>query len=387
LTCSDSAKFICNICGAQCPRSPGPLTRDAASCSHCGSSVRVRALVALLAREVFGIELTLPEFPVMKGIRGIGMSDSTELASRLAEKFDYTNTFYHQAPFFDVTGPQPQDEGRYDFILSSEVMEHIPPPVERGFEALCRLLQPNGLLLITTPYTIGGKTIEHFPDLHEYALASPGGHAVLVNRRKDGTLETFDNLVFHGGPGSTLEMRVFAEQSLRELFAQAGFREIHIATENSLDAGIQHGEPWSLPIAARKEKFAAPPVELAREYLEACRRADRKERDLAKLQGEYEDFLRFHDVTHEESKRELARRAEWAQTMENNFEERTRWALSLEFESKQAHAALEKARESERAAWDAAKALEQELVEARSARVRLERRIWTRLGRKLGAVD
>ena len=284
--------------------------------------------MALLSREVFGIELALPEFPVMKSVQGIGMSDSPELAARLAEKFDYTNTFYHQAPFFDVTKPNPGDEGRYDFILSSEVMEHIPPPVERGFEMLCRLLQPDGLLLLTTPYTIDGKTKEHFPDLHEYALASPGGHTVLVNRRKDGTIETFDNLMFHGGPGSTLEMRVFAEESLREVLAGAGFREIHIASENSPAFGVDHVETWSLPIAARKGKFVAPAAELLREYRDVCRRANRVERDLAILQAEYDRFIGFHDAAHEEMKRDLAARTKWAETMEKNLEERTRWALS-----------------------------------------------------------
>jgi len=160
--------------------------------------------------------MALSEFPTLKGIRGIGMSDSPQLASRLAEKFDYTNTFYHQAPFFDVTQPDDRDAGRFDFILSSEVMEHVPPPVERSFAALARLLKPDGLLLMTTPYSIGGKTAEHFPELHQYALASPGGRTVLVNRRRDGCLEIFENLVFHGGHGSTLEVRVFSEQSLIE---------------------------------------------------------------------------------------------------------------------------------------------------------------------------
>ncbi len=385
MTCSDSGKFICNVCGSECPR-PGVLEREGASCSHCGSSMRVRALVALLAREVFGIELTLPEFPVMKGIRGIGMSDSPALASRLAEKFDYTNSFYHQAPFFDVTKPEAGDEGRYDFILSSEVMEHIPPPAERGFESLCRLLQPDGLLLLTTPYTIDGKTKEHFPDLHEYALAAPGRHTVLVNRRKDGTIETFDNLMFHGGPGSTLEMRVFSEESLRELLAQAGFGEIHIATEDSPGSGIVHGETWSLPIVARRGKFVAPPAELAREYRDVCRRANLLERSLTELQREYDRYVCFHNQSHDELRKDLAARTEWAQTMEKNLEERTRWALSLEAESKAAFGAHEQASQSEKEAWDAAKALENELVEARSARVRLERRIWTRMGRRLGAV-
>jgi SAM-dependent methyltransferase len=348
--------------------------------------MRVRALVALLSREIFGIELALPEFPVMKGIHGIGMSDSPELASRLAEKFDYTNTFYHQAPLFDVTKPDARDEGRYDFILSSEVMEHIPPPVERGFEALCRVLQPDGVLLLTTPYTIDGKTKEHFPELNEYALASPGGHTVLVNRRSDGTIQTFDHLMFHGGPGSTLEMRVFSEESLKELLAQAGFPEIHIATENSPAFGVEHGETWSLPIAARKGKFVAPPAELARQYHYVCKRARLLERSLAALQKEYEQYVAFHITSHAEMKGELTARTEWAKDLERNLDERTRWALSLQHESKEAQATREQARESERAAWDAAKALEKELVESRNARVRLERRMWSRMGRKLGAV-
>lgn len=340
----------------------------------------------MLSREIFGIEMTLPEFPVIKGIRGIGMSDSAELAGRLAEKFDYTNTFYHQAPFFDVTNPDPRDEGRYDFILSSEVMEHISPPVERGFETLCRLLKPDGLLLLTTPYTIDGKTKEHFPDLYEYALASPGGRAVLINRRKNGAIETFDNLTFHGGPGSTLEIRVFSEPALRDLLAQAGFPDIHIATENSPIFGIEHQETWSLPIAARKGKFLAPPVELARRYQEACRRAKALEQSLATLRCEYERYIAFHNRSHAEMQGELAARTEWAQAMEKNLDERTQWALKLEAENKEACAAHEQARESERAAWDAAKALEKELVETRNARTRLERRMWSRVGRKLGAL-
>lgn len=386
MTCSDSGKFICNVCGAECSRPAGSLTREDASCAHCGSSMRVRALVALLSREIFGIELALPEFPVMKGIRGIGMSDSPELASRLAEKFAYTNTFYHQAPFFDVTQPEASDAGRYDFILSSEVMEHIPPPVEKGFETLCRLLQPDGLLLLTTPYSIDGKTKEHFPGLHEYALASPGGRSVLVNRRRDGTIEIFDHLMFHGGPGSTLEMRVFSEESLRDLLAQAGFREIHIAIENSPTFGIEHGEMWSLPIAARKGTFVAPPTELALQYREVSKRVRLLERNLADLQTEYERYVAFHNSSHVEMKGELSARTEWAKDLERNLEERTRWALSLEQESKEAQAGHEQARASEREAWEAAKALEKELVETRNARVRLERKMWSRVGRKLGAV-
>ncbi len=348
--------------------------------------MRVRALVALLSREIFGIEMTLPEMPVMKGICGIGMSDSPELASRLAEKFNYTNTFYHQAPFFDITNPDPRDDNRYDFIFSSEVMEHIPPPVERGFETLRRLLQPNGVLLLTTPYNLGGKTREHFPELHEYTLASPGGRPILVNRRRDGSIETFDNLTFHGGPGSTLETRIFTDGSLRETLVGAGFHEIYISTDNSPAYGIEHGENWSLPIAARKAKFTPPPAELAAAYRDANRRVALLEENLDRLQTDYDSYVAHHTSTHQELNADLAARTEWARKMEEHLDERTKWALSLEEDNKAAHEALGKASESEQDAWEAAKALERDLDAARSARTHLERRMWSRLGRKLGAL-
>src|SRR5579862_7579195 len=131
-----SGKFTCNICGTECSHAPESLARETENCPECGSTTRVRAMIALLSREIFGVLLALPEFPALMGIRGIGMSDAPDLAERLAQKFDYTNTFYHQAPVFDVTHPEERDFGCYDFILSSEVMEHVPPPVEHAFSTL-----------------------------------------------------------------------------------------------------------------------------------------------------------------------------------------------------------------------------------------------------------
>jgi hypothetical protein len=144
LKCSGSGKFLCNICGTECECPPEGFSREGEGCPVCQSSMRVRALIALLSQELLGVSMALSEFPVLKGIRGIGMSDSPQLAERLAAKLDYTNTFYHQAPRFDVTHPDPNDFDRYDFILTSEVMEHVPPPVELAFENLFRLLKPDG---------------------------------------------------------------------------------------------------------------------------------------------------------------------------------------------------------------------------------------------------
>jgi hypothetical protein len=362
------------------------LVRESENCGRCGSSVRLRALIAVLSEEIFGTLLALPEFPVLKGIRGIGMSDTPDLAGRLAEKFDYTNTFYHQAPVFDVTEPDERDRERYDFILSSEVLEHVPPPVERSFAALYGMLKPDALLVMTTPYNLDGKTAEHFPDLYEYTLASPGGRTVLVNRRRDGSIETFENLTFHGGHGSTLEMRAFTEGSLRELFKQAGFDSIHFACENRPEFGVEHAESWSLPIAARKGQFRPPAAELALEYREACRLAARKIRDLESLQAEYERHIAYHNLADAEWKRDAALRAEWIRKVEAEWEDRTRWAREVAVEKDRAIVEFRRVAKSEAEAWEAVSSLSKQLDTARAELKRLSEMGWIRLGRKIGLV-
>jgi SAM-dependent methyltransferase len=382
--------FICNLCGTTSERPAGPLQREHEDCPHCRSSVRIRALIALLSKEVFGTLLTLPEFPVLKGIRAIGMSDAPELAERLAEKFDYTNTFYDQAPEFDVTTPDPRDDGRYDFILSSEVLEHVSPPVERAFSALNRMLKPDGLLLMTTPYSLGGQTREHFPELHEYTLASLGGRPVLVNRRRDGRMETFENLTFHqaptetpGGHGSALEMRVFTEASLRAILCGAGFPNVHFASENVAGFGVEHSETWSLPIAARKGTFHPPAAELALQYREAERLAARKIRDLEAITAEYERHVAHHNLAHEEWVREANVRAEWVKRVEAAWEERTAWALEIQRARDEAIAEFHRVAKSEAEAWQAVETLSKDLEQARTDLARLSESKWTRLGRKL----
>jgi SAM-dependent methyltransferase len=342
----------------------------------------LRSLIALLSREIFGVELAIPDFPVLKGVRGIGMSDPQALAERLAEKFDYTNTFYHQEPRLDIVHPEPDHLDRYDFILSSEVLEHVPPPVERAFANLNRMLKRDGLLLLTVPYTINGQTAEHFPELHEYALAAPGGRTVLVNRRRDGSLEVFENLAFHGGDGSTLEMRVFTEPSLKEILSGAGFGEVHIAAEDVPEFGVRHSETWSLPIAGRKGCFQPPSAEIAKAYGHAVRKSSSLARELA-----------FHQGAHQEAERALAERladlearTQWARKMEADLDERTQWALALKLEKDTVLADFERGAADAEKARRHIQALEKDLAEARAARARLESNLWTRAGRKLGAL-
>jgi len=47
----------------------------------------------------------------------------------LAKKFNHLNTFYDREPRLDITSPPPDVRGMLDFIVSSDVLEHVAPPV------------------------------------------------------------------------------------------------------------------------------------------------------------------------------------------------------------------------------------------------------------------
>ena len=227
---------------------------EPASCA-CGSNVRVRALMHLLSLELFGRALSAADFPKLKSIRGMGMTDKPGYAAILAERFDYTNTYYDRAPRFDFTARHTELYGTYDFILSADVLEHVAPPVERPLEEIARLLKPLGFLAATVPVTPDDVMREHFPELGEYRVVRLGASDVLVNRRGDGSLEARDDLVFHEGPGAVLEMRQFGRTGLRAKLLAAGFREVHYLLDDVADAGILLDGDVSQPLIARKETF------------------------------------------------------------------------------------------------------------------------------------
>lgn len=264
-------EFVCNICG-QLNRSPGEsFDREAASCAFCNSNLRRRSLIHALSLELFGTALILPEFPRVKSIRGLGLSDADAYADQLAQKFDYRNTFYDREPRFDISNPPAADQGKYDFLIASEVFEHVLPPVELAFRQAYGLLKSQGIFILTVPYSLESTMQEHYPDLHEYGFVKIGGRTVLVNRTRAGELQVFEDLVFHGtGARKALELRIFNEAEIKRMLAEAGFSRVRICSENHEGHGIQHSESWSLPIVARKGELALS-LDATRELVEAWR--------------------------------------------------------------------------------------------------------------------
>ena len=243
--------FRCNICGRQASVRRTQLGREIPSCNRCGSTVRFRSIVHVLSLELFGESLSLPDFPVRKEIRGLGMSDWDGYAAGFAEKFDYLNTYLHREPKFDITEVPASMEATLDFVISSDVLEHVPPPISIAFQNLRRVLKPEGVLILTVPYTKANETVEHFPELHQYKLTDSEGRQILTNRTREGIVQHFDDLVFHGGEGATLEMRVFSESSLLSGLQHAGFEKVRIHRAPDFHHGIYWNEEWSLPISAR----------------------------------------------------------------------------------------------------------------------------------------
>ena len=243
--------FHCNICGVRSSAEPDDVRmREKPTCSNCNSSCRFRAVTAALQERLFNRITPLTELQPRKEILGLGMSDAKTYSQLLRQKFSYINTFYHQEPYLDIMNPDPRFSARFDFVISSDVMEHVCPPVELGFRNLHSLLREGGVLILSTPFVLKGKTVEHFPDLNQFEIVGAGQERRLINTTRDGRTQVFSDLVFHGGKGATLEMRIFSQPELVSLLQASGFVDIRIHEKPFPEWGILYSNLCSLPISA-----------------------------------------------------------------------------------------------------------------------------------------
>jgi len=248
----DPVPFQCNVCGTFNLVAARQIGREIPSCRSCGSTVRFRSIVHLLSLATYGRSMVLPEFPPNDSVSGAGLSDWIGYANRLATKFRYQNTFFHQEPMLDILRPPQNMLATLDFLISTEVFEHVPPPAFRAFEGAFELLKPGGYLILTVPYSLDAETQEHYPELDDFAVAQVGESHCLVYKKRDGEIVLDTKPVFHGGPGQTLEMRVFCKGRLIESLSAAGFVDTLFLSDAVPAFGLYFPETWSLPILARK---------------------------------------------------------------------------------------------------------------------------------------
>jgi SAM-dependent methyltransferase len=257
--------FRCNICGMEHRLPRDRLTREDGHCPQCRSYGRLRAMMHAVTDHFSPEESVLKQMEPRKEIRGIGCSD-WNYAKLLAEKFDYQNTFYDRQPQLDLCNV---DWSRWqpdsiDFITCTDVLEHVEPPVERAFENMFRLLKPGGVAILTVPTTLEPATDEHFTGLNYWTITGEGDHRALINRCRDGAIERFEPLCFHGGNGMTLEFRRFSRNGLLRSVRRAGFR-VAKTYDSSIDA-------YGIPLSEHNFVLVAQkPAGLRRVLRAACR--------------------------------------------------------------------------------------------------------------------
>lgn len=249
----EAMTFRCNVCGTDNTVAIAQCHRELAACTACTANARFRGVIWGLANALGGgrAQRPLVDWPVDKKVRGIGMSDAPAYAEPLARVCDYTNTFYDAEPRLDITAPRlPWKD--LDFIISTDVFEHVAPPLGRAFDGLAALLRPGGALIFSVPYTYADETLEHFPELHTWQLGEFQGKRVLINRDRGGRYTVHDDLVFHGGSGATLELRVFSRNHLTRELRASGFHDIFEYAQPELSVGYY----WPL----MNERAGQPPT-------------------------------------------------------------------------------------------------------------------------------
>ena len=217
--------YTCNITGKKFMVEEKDKHREGALFE--GYNSRFRAVCYVLTKVLFNRVVILTDCNIDKSIKGIGMSDSI-WSTILEKKFNYINTFYHTSPYLDIYNEAHLKLfNGLDFIISSDVFEHIDPypGVQKAFNNMAGMLKKGGFIVFSVPFGYDNH-IEHYPDLYNYNIFKEDGKYMLKNITMDGRHEQFTDLIFHGGPGSTLEMRVFSKNSIIEFLTNAGFVDI-----------------------------------------------------------------------------------------------------------------------------------------------------------------
>jgi hypothetical protein len=153
-------------------------------------------------------------------------------------------------PILDISHPD-KYLNTANILISSDILEHVMPPHGHAMRGHFRVLKKGGWLILTTPYFIHSAFLEKYPWMVNYEVSSEG-----TVRGVDSTGETveIDNPVFHGGPGNTLEMRLFTPEIIVEGLVSAGFKNIEILDQDVEEYGIMRSSTRMGTIIAQKPR-------------------------------------------------------------------------------------------------------------------------------------
>jgi len=196
--------------------------REASCCISCGSTWRARA-VTLATITGLGYEPKPMSTIKSDWSRvGLGISDDIDVASRLSNKFFYNNTYFDTFPNLDIRNVPDIAKAKFEFVICSDVLEHIDTDLELAVRGLKDLLNRNGFAVISVPISAEAGHPEFYPELKSFSIKD---EVVSWVDKNNISHEDF-NPEFHGGRGQNLAFRRFSDESIEELIMRNGFLAI-----------------------------------------------------------------------------------------------------------------------------------------------------------------
>ena len=238
------AAFVCNLCNASNRVLPSQLTRETPSCASCGSTVRFRSIAHLLVRELLGEDRALPDLPESPHIVGIGLSDALSYAVAAGpalQLHEYILRYRAEARHHGSSELAGGSARLRDCKRRIRACRAAGIPCIRGRAAAPqagRRIHPDRAVLARPGHR---RAFSRSARLQDRRAAE--GTRRLQNRTREGSEQAFDGLVFHGGDGATLEMRLFSRAALLRELRDAGFSRVRLANEACPRFGIVWREP------------------------------------------------------------------------------------------------------------------------------------------------
>jgi hypothetical protein len=185
----------------------------------------------------------LDQLQIDLSVKGFGCSDAEVYASRLRRIFTYTNTFFHQEPRLDLADAKTYKHvNGSQFAICSDVIEHTLQPPQVCLKNLYDSLASNGFLILSAPTYSMPSSMEHYPALIDYNITHIGDQHVVVYKSEQGIIGLDSSPIFHGNPGSMLEMRALSHKQLIAELALAGFKNTKVMGD-SFEVFGAHWEP------------------------------------------------------------------------------------------------------------------------------------------------
>jgi SAM-dependent methyltransferase len=212
----------CILCSFQNSNLRKP-SREKSNCMRCGSTWRARAVALNVLMQLGYPPQVYPELKSDWSRVGLGISDDIAIASVIPTKFLYSNTYYDAFPNLDIRKIPKAALHGFEFVICSDVLEHIDVKLAQAVKGVSKLLKPNGFAVLSVPVVTNSLRSEFYPNLSSFTIEK----GKVFWEDSEGVTHIDRKPEFHGGRGQNLAFREFTEVSFEELLLNNGFKTVY----------------------------------------------------------------------------------------------------------------------------------------------------------------